>query len=222
MRRAAPSSLVRRRGAADTAIQMHQPAHPPQGATARCWLGALPPSEVRARFGQRLKELRQLAGFRSARSFALAVALDENRYTRYERGEVEPNLASICRFCSVLGVEPNDLFSFEHAPGAATAPLINGGSKGRLVASQAWRVATAIASLNRGDRDGPGPAGQDDPLRPLHAVAQIYHRLLKQEPGPAIADILTEYGLDALEPGPKAELASLIAALLDGDASGKA
>ncbi len=59
------------------------------------WLGAVPSSEVRIQFGVRLKSLRLSAGFRTARAFAEALELDENRYTRYERGEVEPNLATI-------------------------------------------------------------------------------------------------------------------------------
>jgi DNA-binding XRE family transcriptional regulator len=86
-----------------------------QGTITMCWLGTIRPSELRVRFGLHLKGLRQSAGFRTARSFAQALGLDENLYTRYERGEIEPNLTSICKICSVLGVEPNDLFGFDAA-----------------------------------------------------------------------------------------------------------
>jgi transcriptional regulator with XRE-family HTH domain len=38
--------------------------------------------------------------------------LDENRYARYERGEVEPSLATILKLCRALEVEPNELFGY--------------------------------------------------------------------------------------------------------------
>jgi transcriptional regulator with XRE-family HTH domain len=126
---------------------MRQPTRPTQGARAACWLGAVPASEVRARFGLRLKGFRQSAGFKTARAFAEALELDENRYTRYERGEVEPNLANICRMCSVLGVEPNELLGFSEAP---SEPITSAGE-----AAQAGRTG----------EDKPGPS-QAAPLRP--------------------------------------------------------
>ncbi|MEM7775611.1 MAG: helix-turn-helix transcriptional regulator [Pseudomonadota bacterium] len=43
-------------------------------------------------FGQRLRDARKSAGYRTAQAFATEIGLDQNRYTRYERGEVEPNL----------------------------------------------------------------------------------------------------------------------------------
>src|SRR5205085_9548910 len=118
------------------------------------WLGAVPSSEIRVQFGLRLKKLRLSAGFRTARAFAEALELDENRYTRYERGEVEPNLSNICRICLVLGVQPNDLFNFHEAPSdaptlAREAPQANGSAQGKGGRSQAWRLASSIASLRR-------------------------------------------------------------------------
>jgi transcriptional regulator with XRE-family HTH domain len=64
---------------------------------------------VRPYFAQRLKELRTARGFRTARSLARALEIDENRYTRYERAEVEPDLTLLVRICETLGVTPNDL-----------------------------------------------------------------------------------------------------------------
>lgn len=66
-------------------------------------------SDVRARFAQRLRAIRIPRGFKTARSFAQALEIDENRYTRYERAEVEPDLRLLMRICALLGATPNDL-----------------------------------------------------------------------------------------------------------------
>ena len=66
-------------------------------------------TETRSRFARRLKAIRVPQGFRTARSFAEALGIDENRYTRYERGEVEPNLELLMRMCELLNATPNDL-----------------------------------------------------------------------------------------------------------------
>lgn len=60
-------------------------------------------------FSQRLRESRVRGGFKTARSFAQALDIDENRYTRYERAEVEPDLDLLTRICEKLAVTPNDL-----------------------------------------------------------------------------------------------------------------
>ena len=65
--------------------------------------------QARARFAKRLKAIRVPRGYRTARSFAEALSIDENRYTRYERGEVEPSLDLILKICSLLNATPNDL-----------------------------------------------------------------------------------------------------------------
>ena len=70
----------------------------------------LPASPViRACFLDRLCELRA-AQFPSPKAFARALGMEEIRYVRYERGEVEPSLTLIVHACIVLGVTPNDLF----------------------------------------------------------------------------------------------------------------
>jgi len=66
-------------------------------------------SEARAFFAERLRTLRVPLGYRTARSFAKALGIDENRYTRYERAEVEPDLGLIRRICALLSVTPNEL-----------------------------------------------------------------------------------------------------------------
>jgi transcriptional regulator with XRE-family HTH domain len=77
-----------------------------------------PVPPVRLEFARRLRQLRIERGFIHARTFARALGIDENRYTRYERAEVEPTLALIYRMCELLEASPNDLFGFmEKAPG---------------------------------------------------------------------------------------------------------
>lgn len=66
-------------------------------------------SDARTRFSQRLRAIRVPRGFKTARAFAEALGIDENRYTRYERGEVEPDLQLLMRICNLLSATPNDL-----------------------------------------------------------------------------------------------------------------
>ena len=63
------------------------------------------------RLSKRLKSIRQARGFKTARSFASKLEIHENRYTRYERAEVEPDLELLVKFCSILKITPNDLLS---------------------------------------------------------------------------------------------------------------
>jgi DNA-binding XRE family transcriptional regulator len=65
----------------------------------------------RLRFAKRLRLLRGKRGY-TQRYFARALEIEENRYGRYERAEVEPNLALLCRMCEVLQVLPNDLLGW--------------------------------------------------------------------------------------------------------------
>lgn len=116
---------------------------------------------IRAEFAKRLKALRIPRGFPTARSFATALDIDENRYTRYERAEVEPDLSLIARICDLLSVSPNDLLGFASPPvaspggfaeppapevaGATDAPAIGGGSPRRALA---WQLAEELGKLD--------------------------------------------------------------------------
>jgi transcriptional regulator with XRE-family HTH domain len=71
---------------------------------------------VREQFARRLKELRIPRGFPTARSLSRALGIDENRYTRYERAEVEPDLNLLIKICGLLRVSPNDLLVTGAAP----------------------------------------------------------------------------------------------------------
>src|SRR5262245_64318512 len=68
--------------------------------------------EVRSQFAKRLKAMRVHGGFERARYFAKALGIEENRYTRYERAEVEPSLTLIHKMCETLRVSPNELLGF--------------------------------------------------------------------------------------------------------------
>lgn len=114
----------------------------------------------RIEFAQRLRSLRVPRGYRTARSFAHALGIDENRYTRYERAEVEPDLALLARMCTLLGVTPNELLGFpvtgtDDAAGEpgqtshASAGSFQHANKGREPAAHnarglAWQIACQL------------------------------------------------------------------------------
>jgi transcriptional regulator with XRE-family HTH domain len=62
-------------------------------------------------FGARLRTLRVAAGFQSARLFAEALGVNENTYSRYERGQSAPDFHLLQKICKRLNITPNDLFS---------------------------------------------------------------------------------------------------------------
>lgn len=70
-----------------------------------------PEKQGSSAFAIRLKQLRVLRGFRTARAFAQALEIDENRYTRWERGEVEPSVAMLAKMAEVLSVPVDILVS---------------------------------------------------------------------------------------------------------------
>jgi transcriptional regulator with XRE-family HTH domain len=86
------------------------------------------PNHIHARqdFARRLRELRVPRGFKTARSLARALEIDENRYTRYERAEVEPDLALIRRICETLRVTPNELLGTPSAAAGSTSEPAGG------------------------------------------------------------------------------------------------
>ncbi|MFM1816421.1 MAG: Helix-turn-helix domain [Pseudomonadota bacterium] len=78
------------------------------------------PTGTRTFFARRLRELRIPRGFRTARSLAQELGIDENRYTRYERAEVEPDLDLLVRISEVLEITPNDLLGVFSQPDTET------------------------------------------------------------------------------------------------------
>ena len=75
------------------------------------------PTEVTHRFAKRLRATRSGRGYKTARSFAHKLGIHENRYTRYERAEVEPDLGTLMDICTALDVAPNDLLCETIGPG---------------------------------------------------------------------------------------------------------
>lgn len=158
-------------------------------------------NSVREDFAQRLRTLRKDAGFKTARMFASTLQIDENRYTRYERAEVEPDLGLIAKFCDVLGITPNELLGFDasHAfPDArSNAPLGFAESEqaayGEMPSASAvgsssatapyddrvraaiWQLADASARVDAG--------GQSEAVTHLRKTATIYEEILKDPLG---------------------------------------
>ncbi|MEL6622722.1 MAG: helix-turn-helix transcriptional regulator [Pseudomonadota bacterium] len=100
-------------------------------------------NQIRDLFSQRLRELRKQAGYRSARSLAERLEIDENRYTRYERAEVEPNLQLFSRICEILRITPNDLLGYPPAA-LTTRPETYGAPQENMGAS--WSAAPGFSA----------------------------------------------------------------------------
>jgi transcriptional regulator with XRE-family HTH domain len=82
----------------------------------------------RAQFAKNLRRLRIEKGFRTARELSKALGIEENRYTRYERAEVEPSLTLIHKMCETLRVSPNELLAL-HDDGGSVGSVGSAGRK---------------------------------------------------------------------------------------------
>jgi transcriptional regulator with XRE-family HTH domain len=186
--------------------------------------------EVRSQFAKRLKNIRTQRGFDRARYFARSLGIEENRYTRYERAEVEPSLTLIHKMCETLRVSPNELLgfaelrslrSFEAAPGLAESPLediadggFGEGSNGPdPLGSLAWALASEAVALRQGH--GARSKGAGDPLQTLQETGALF-RSLQAEPFAVATQILEDRTLKDVDPKHKAKLAELIKAFTDG------
>lgn len=156
------------------------------------------PTERQA-FAHRLRELRVTRGYRTARSLALDLGIDENRYTRYERAEVEPDIDLITRICRTLSLTPNVLFGFDSerpqtgfaevaqgiisgygsAGAAPTADISTAESEGAEASANAftrfaWALADEIATVRA--RSAGAPSG--GPLAQVATAMAIYKNLM--------------------------------------------
>jgi len=156
-------------------------------------------SDARARFAQRLRAIRIPRGYKTARSFANALDIDENRYTRYERAEVEPDLQLLMKICGLLGATPNDLLCdtigmqpldvempmgfAERAVGGGYQPTAQAiyapaaqqrsapDSLGEARRAVAWELAAVVAMLEaRAEGLDPETLSQMDRLRRIAAL----------------------------------------------------
>ena len=161
---------------------------------------------ARIEFAQRLRELRVLRGFRTARSLANALGIDENRYTRYERAEVEPDLSLIRLMGAVLKTTPNELLGLDTGlmPGFSDEAAAMGGldtSAGTVptataVASRApalmWALAREIAEL-RAERDQrAAPSAKAASPMVGHQATSALYQAISRDPFGAIARVVAD------------------------------
>ena len=185
--------------------------------------------EVRSQFAQRLKSLRTQRGFDRARYFAKSLGIEENRYTRYERAEVEPSLTLIHKMCEMLRVSPNELLGFgefRHAhlgnvPGLAETPAGEmrhdddgdsdiAGKGARPLSSLAWNLASEAVAM-RHEHGGGKSKVPADPLALLRETSTLFSGL-QAEPFETVTAILGDPALKDVEAKHKTRLAELIQA----------
>jgi transcriptional regulator with XRE-family HTH domain len=165
---------------------------------------------VRSEFAKRLKVIRTQRGFPRARYFASTLGIEENRYTRYERAEVEPSLTLIHKMCETLGITPNELLGFEavrqreSTPGFAEAAP--GQDQGNPRDAIAWQLAEDIVRTRRDHEQGRRPA---DPLADMRDIGALY-RSLVAEPFDTIAKLAEEQALSAAPTKRRTEIANLM------------
>ena len=182
-------------------------------------MAALAP-DVRSRFATRLKRLRLQRGFERARFFARTLGIEENRYTRYERAEVEPSLTLLHKMCDTLRVTPNELLGFAEPPGDASAPTgasaargeaQNEGNRADPASSLAWRLASATVTI-RQEHVGRKAAG--DALETIRETGNLFAEL-QAKPFGAVAEIVRDPSLKSAAPEKRAALAELIRCYTD-------
>ena len=182
--------------------------------------------DIRSQFAKRLKNIRTLRGFGRARYFARSLGIEENRYTRYERAEVEPSLTLIHKMCQTLHVTPNELLGFgdakrEHkfaVPGladpsleeiaqASDARAHGADNEPKRLSSLAWRLASETVAI-RSASHGKSKAVADpfDTFRETFALLQR----LQSEPFATAGEIVEDPAVKAADAGRKAALADLI------------
>jgi transcriptional regulator with XRE-family HTH domain len=174
--------------------------------------------EVRSQFAKRLKSMRVHSGFQRARYFAKSLGIEENRYTRYERAEVEPSLTLIHKICEVLRVSPNELLGFDE-PRTATVRGFGEGAANELAPRDeaperqgdqlAWRLASEVVAVRGAHRAG--SKTPDDPLAAERETGKLF-RQLQKDPFNTVAAIVADEALQGLGAERKAEIARLVRA----------
>jgi len=191
-------------------------------------MGSLAP-DVRSKFAKRLKNLRIQRGFDRARLFAKTLGIEENRYTRYERAEVEPSLTLIQKMCETLRVTPNELLGFAEAAdqhGFGSAPGMAedtpheparapngqaGGTAPDSMGSLAWRLASEAVAIRLAHLGKKAPL---DPLETFRETGTLFAEL-QAKPFGAVAEIVRDPALKTADAGHKAALAELIQSFTD-------
>ena len=172
--------------------------------------------EVRAQFAKRLKEMRVQSGFPRARYFANSLGIEENRYTRYERAEVEPSLTLIHKMCETLRVSPNKLLGFAEDEGSAVAGFAENPSRASANAEDtaarhldllAWRLASETTAIRNKRRVS--AKASSDPLAASRDTGKLFQKL-QSDPFGTVAEIVADDALKDLDSERKAALADLI------------
>jgi transcriptional regulator with XRE-family HTH domain len=146
-----------------------------------------PSCSPRRRFADRLRAARLARGFRTAKSFAQRLNIDQNTYTRYERAEAEPSIAMLDRIWTTLELPFCDLFgpTQDLARGAAEADTPRQPPSSPPVTlreSLGWRLADLFVDLTT--RSGPGPSR-------LQRQGRLFLDL-QTNPYPTLARLLAE------------------------------
>ncbi len=172
--------------------------------------------QVRTQFAKRLKALRAQRGFPRARYFASSLGIEENRYTRYERAEVEPSLTLIHKMCETLHVTPNELLGFEAARQREATGFSESETAPRAAASEAkatdslralaWSLASEVVGLRQAGRK---PA---DPLATMKETSALFRDLLNK-PFETVAELAEDAAIGKANAKRKAEIASLMSRL---------
>ena len=177
------------------------------------------PASVRVLFGSRLRALRSAGGYATARAFARRLGIEENRYTRYERGEVEPDLGLIAQICEQLQVTAAELLPV----GANdTLPSVRGFSEAAPVMMTAtpdkhdhrrqlaWRLAERLSSIE--SHAGEGNATTDH-FAELRRTAAIF-AAIDRDPFAFAARVTADTRIADLPPTDRDGIAALLAQLL--------
>ena len=166
--------------------------------------------EARLQFAQRLKSMRLRHGFHRARHFAESLGIEENRYTRYERAEVEPSLTLLHKICDTLHISPNELLGFDRISEpvrgfAESAPEQSANGNDRLTQSSlAWRLASETVSI----RQERAPKKRD-PLEAFRETARLFQKL-QSDPFGTVAEIAADDALKTLDAGRQSAFAELV------------
>jgi transcriptional regulator with XRE-family HTH domain len=173
--------------------------------------------EVRSQFAKRLKEMRIQSGFVRARYFAKSLGIEENRYTRYERAEVEPSLTLIHKMCEILRVSPNALLGFAESEGGGSVPSFaegpagENGSPADADARQrdllAWRLASEVVAARH--RHRARSKGSSDPLATKRDIAKLFQKL-QSDPFGTVAEVVADDALKDLGSDRQSEFAELV------------
>jgi len=193
------------------------------------------PPPIRAAFARRLRELRIPRGFKTARRLAIALGIDENRYTRYERAEVEPDLSMLMRICDTLEISPNELFGAsgnsqpapmggfgesskngEFVGGAENAPGRPGGKVAKQNAEAdkrqalAWQLARELALVESGSE----PSRRGNAIQTVQRTSRLFKEI-EADPFEFVTKRVETPPLTTLEPKAQARIVALMEGLIE-------